>query len=390
MSNPRLNPALLLSPVEGGYVAYDAKRDWLHQLNPIAALLAELSDGSRSRDDIRALVGPLLPQDQTCTIDQWFENGKKVGLLLDETAADAAGAEAARELSSDELLDVTKKLRQVGAVQAAYLCGRRTVELAPENWDAWYDLGEIAQCVGKREEAREAYEIYFKAHPEDGEIAHLLIALADGAPPPRASDQAILHIYKSFAASYDARMRDDLKYVGPEKLMENTKPFLARPDGLRVMDMGCGSGFAGLILRPLAADLTGVDLSPEMVELATGRNVYDRLEVAEITEWLNKGGENFDLIFSSDCLIYFGDLTVILAAAAKRLKPGGVLSFSLERGQKPPFHLTDTGRYTHTAEHVQGTAAKSGLALLKQEESFLRMEWGEEVIGLYTVLGRKP
>ena len=384
MSYPRLNPALLLSPVEDGYVAYDAKRDWLHQLNPIAALLAELSDGTRSPEDIRALVAPLLPADQSATIDRWFENGKKVGLLTEE-----AGGETVRELTADELLGVTKKLRQVGAVQAAYLCGKRTVELAPENWDAWYDFGEIAQCVGKRDEAREAYAIYFKAHPEDGEIEHLLIALADGAPPPRASDQAILHIYKAFAASYDSRMRDDLKYVGPEKLMELTKPFLGGRDKLRVMDMGCGSGFAGLILRPLAADLTGVDLSPEMVELAKGRNVYDRLEVAEITQWLNKGGENFDLIFSSDCLIYFGDLTVILAAAAKRLKSGGVFAFSLERGAKPPFQLTDTGRYTHAPEHVQGAATKSGLALLKQEESFLRMEWGEEVIGLYTVLGRK-
>ena len=43
MPNPRLNPAILLSPVEDGYVAYDPKRDWLHQLNPMAALLAELA-----------------------------------------------------------------------------------------------------------------------------------------------------------------------------------------------------------------------------------------------------------------------------------------------------------------------------------------------------------
>jgi predicted TPR repeat methyltransferase len=126
-----------------------------------------------------------------------------------------------------------------------------------------------------------------------------------------------------------------------------------------------------------------------MVELAMGRNVYDKLEVAEITDWLDAGGTNFDLIFSSDCLIYFGDLTVILAAAARRLKPGGVFSFSLERGQKPPFQLTDTGRYTHSPQHVREAAAKSGLALLDQKESFLRMEWGEEVIGLYTALGRK-
>jgi predicted TPR repeat methyltransferase len=388
MSNPRLNPVLLLSPVENGYVAYDPDRDWLHQLNPVAALLAELSDGSRSLDEIRGLVAPLLPQDQAATIDQWVVNGKQVGLLTDDE-----GGAIYKEMTAEELLGITKKLRMVGAVQAAYVCGKKVVELAPDNMDAWYDYGEIAQCVGKREDARQAYEIYFKAHPEDGEIEHLLIALADGVPPPRTSDHAILHIYKTFAASYDTRMRDDLKYVGPEKLMDLARPFLGGRDHLRVMDMGCGSGFAGLVLKPLSADLTGVDLSPEMVELSKGRDVYDRLEVAEITEWLNAGAEvggdgNFDLIFSSDCLIYFGDLTVILAAAANRLKPNGVMAFSLERGLKPPFHLTDTGRYTHTGGHVQDAAARAGLKLLAQDESFLRMEWGEEVIGLYTVLGK--
>ena len=79
---------------------------------------------------------------------------------------------------------------------------------------------------------------------------------------------------------------------------------------------------------------------------------------------------------------------MILAAAARRLKPNGVLAFSLERGQKPPFQLTDTGRYTHSPAHVRNAAETAGLKLLDQNESFLRMEWGEEVIGLYTVLGR--
>src|SRR5262249_46239130 len=158
-------------------------------------------------------------------------------------------------------------------------------------------------------------------------------------------------------------------------------------------DMGCGSGFAGLVLKPLAADLTGVDLSPDMVELSRARRVYDRLEGAEITEWLRSGSEggggtNLGLIFSSDCLVYFGDLTIILTEAANRLKPNGVLAFSRERGLKPPFHLTDTGRYTHTATHVRDAAAKAGLKVLAQDESFLRMEWGEEVMGLYTVLGK--
>ena len=50
-------PVILLSPVEGGYVAYDPALDQLHQLNPVAALLTELCDGSRSVEEIRALVG---------------------------------------------------------------------------------------------------------------------------------------------------------------------------------------------------------------------------------------------------------------------------------------------------------------------------------------------
>ena len=42
MPNPIVNPAILMSPVENGYVAYDPVLDRLHQLNPMAALLAEL------------------------------------------------------------------------------------------------------------------------------------------------------------------------------------------------------------------------------------------------------------------------------------------------------------------------------------------------------------
>jgi predicted TPR repeat methyltransferase len=138
-----------------------------------------------------------------------------------------------------------------------------------------------------------------------------------------------------------------------------------------------------------AADLTGVDLSPEMIELARARNIYDRLEVAEITGWLDEGEAPFDLIASSDCLIYFGDLGKIVTAAARRLKPGGLFAFSMERGNRFPFHLTDTGRYTHHPDHVREVAAQAGLEVAQINEAFLRYEYGEEVMGLYTVL-RKP
>jgi predicted TPR repeat methyltransferase len=156
-----------------------------------------------------------------------------------------------------------------------------------------------------------------------------------------------------------------------------------------MLDLGCGSGLMGVNTKWRAADLTGVDLSPEMIELARARNIYDRLEVAEITGWLDEGKTPFDVIVSSDCLIYFGDLGKIVASAARRLKPGGLFAFSMERGNRSPFHLTDTGRYTHHPDHVREVAAQAGFELAQLNEAFLRYEYGEEVMGLYAVL-RKP
>jgi predicted TPR repeat methyltransferase len=384
MISPKISPGILLSSVEEGYVAYDPALDRLHQLNPVAALLMELCDGARSVEEIRALAGPLMPEGQAGQIDKWILDGIEVGLLASQDG-DTAGA---REFSAAELFAFTKRLKNDGKVQAAYLCGKRTVELNPDDWDAWYDLGEIAQCLGRREEARIAYQKYFDANPNDGEIEHLLIALRDDAPPPRASDRAIQHIYKNFAASYESIMRDALGYVGPERIQDGITAELGDRTGLAILDLGCGSGLAGTIVKKRAAELVGVDLSPEMIELARARKIYDTLEIAEITAWLEKGEAPFDLIISCDCLIYFGDLSQIVAAAARRMKPGGYFAISMEHGNRYPYHLTDTGRYTHHSDHVREVTAKAGLSVKQMNESFLRMEYGDKVMGLYAILGR--
>ncbi len=384
MANPTVNPVILLSPVEGGYVAYDPAQDQLHQLNPVAALITELCDGSRSVEEIGALVAPLAPDGNEAGIAHWIDDGMKAGLLVWEGSEKAAR----RELSAAELATLTKRLREAGKVQPAYLCGKRTVELKPDDWNAWYDLGEISQCVGKRDEARVAYRKYLDAHPEDGEVEHLLIALNDDRPPPRASDRAIQHIYSNFAASYESRMCEDLKYAGPERLQDALKAVIGEQSGLVMLDLGCGSGLMGANTKWRAADLTGVDLSPEMIELARARNIYDRLEVSEITAWLDGGTTPFDLIVCSDCLIYFGDLSRIVKSAARRLKPGRPFAFSMEQGNRFPFHLTDTGRYTHHPDHVRDAAAQAGLEVLQLNEAFLRYEYGEEVMGLYAVLSK--
>src|SRR5580693_176312 len=109
MPNPRINPLVLLSPVEEGYVAYDPALDQLHHLNPAAALLMELCDGNRSVDDIRAMVGSLMPAGKVAEIDRWIDEATKAGLLL----AEGGDAAQRRELTSAELHTLAKRLREM-------------------------------------------------------------------------------------------------------------------------------------------------------------------------------------------------------------------------------------------------------------------------------------
>src|SRR4051794_40419794 len=108
MPNPKIHPAILLSPVENGYVAYDPVLDRLHQLNPLAALLAELCDGSRSADEIRLIVEPVLPAGKGGEIDRWIAEGLKAHLLT----GSEDNAPSHRELSARELYALAQRLQQ--------------------------------------------------------------------------------------------------------------------------------------------------------------------------------------------------------------------------------------------------------------------------------------
>jgi predicted TPR repeat methyltransferase len=381
-SNPVINPDVGLSPVESGYLAYDSVRDQLHELNAMGALIAELCDGSRSVEEIRALAGPLMPEGRSAEIDGWIDAGIEAGLLI---WGDGATVRP-RELNAEELTGLANKLRGNGFTENTFLCLKRVTELTSENSDAWHALGFAAQAVGRRDEARDAFANYLEARPEDASIRHILTALKDEAPPPRASDECILQIFNDFSSHYDTKMRDNLSYQAPERIQELIRAEIGDAGGLEILDIGCGTGLSGVGLKERAASLVGIDLSPEMIEVAREREIYDQLEIAEITEWLDQTEGQFDLIVACDCLVYFGDPQPVAGAVAKRLKLGGYFAFTTERGEKYPFHLADSGRYTHHPEHVREVAAKAGLVVVRLDKGFLRTERGVEVTGLLALL----
>ena len=386
MKNPQVNPAVGLAALNDRYVAYDSAADRFFELNATAALIAELCDGSRSVEEIRALASPWMPGEQTDEVDRIVREGLDSGLLVPGDGARVL----ARTLTADELTALAEHLWETNRIDAGLACAKRATELQPDHPGAWQTVGRISQVLRRRQDAAHAFGRYLELRPNDAAIRHQLIGLRDESPPERASDDCVLQTFRDFSSHYDSKMREVLAYQAPERLEEIIQSKMGDAAALDILDLGCGTGLAGVVLKPRAARLTGIDLSPEMIERARERGIYDRLEVAEINNWLAAAQAGFDLIAACDTLVYFGDLTQAAKLAAAALKPGGCFAFTVERSETSPHMLTDSGRFAHHPDHIRAVAESAGLETAGIQEGFLRMEGGREVIGLIVLLRKEP
>jgi pentatricopeptide repeat protein len=276
-------------------------------------------------------------------------------------------------------------LSNLGRLREAVICYCQATVLDPAFRDAHRLLANAYCELGETDKAIEVYNRWIAEEPDDPVPRHLLAACTGFDVPARASDEFVEKIFDSFAASFDRKLTQ-LKYQAPQitgALLADTGCTPAK--ALDILDAGCGTGLCAPLLAPYARTLIGVDLSAAMLTRAAERGGYDELVKAELTEYLRRSPERFDVIVSADTLVYFGALDDAFAAAAVALRPEGWLIFTLEEAQsaKPGerYRLPHHGRYEHSREYVEQALAAAGLkASIDRVE--LRMESGTPVAGL--------
>jgi predicted TPR repeat methyltransferase len=150
--------------------------------------------------------------------------------------------------------------------------------------------------------------------------------------------------------------------------------------GLAILDLGCGTGLAGAVFKPLAARLDGVDLSPAMIQNARARGIYDILEVGDLETALLAPGPRYDLILAADTLVYLGDLASVFGAVHARLEPDGYFLFTVEKAEGGGFELGPKRRWRHSEAYLRQLASQAGfhvaglLAAVPRHEAKLPVE----------------
>ena len=102
--------------------------------------------------------------------------------------------------------------------------------------------------------------------------------------------------------------------------------------GARVLDVGCGAGLLSEALAGEGAEVTALDLSPELLDVArlhlleSGRQVDYRL--VSVEDLAAQMPSEFDAITCMEMLEHVPDPGSVLRACASLLKPGGTLFVS--------------------------------------------------------------
>lgn len=264
---------------------------------------------------------------------------------------------------------------------------REAVRLRPNHLDSHVELARALEVAQKPQEAADAFKAILKLSPNNQNVMFHMAALSGKDAPAVAPPALVTALFNRHADTFDQHLLEHLEYRAPQ-LLKDAIVEAKIGEQLDVLDLGCGTGLCGQLLRPLAKTLSGLDLSAGMIEKARERNVYDRLEVGDIVATLRNAREAYDLLVASDVLCYIGELSDTLAGAHQALRPGGHFAFTVEESQSPEWTLLPSRRYAHSAGYIRKVAGRHGFEVAHLASRVLRKEGGKDLFGLVVILHR--
>lgn len=171
--------------------------------------------------------------------------------------------------------------------------------------------------------------------------------------------------------------------------MHKTMELINFDNDLKILDVGCGDGAIGRLIKNKKINLVGVDISKEAIKLS--RNYYNQTKVFDIEEdnFPKKWENSYDYIICIEVLEHLFNPKEALLEMKKLLKQDGTLIVSfpnmawwkyrlkLLRGEYP-----EESRLYKMVEHLQNFTLKSFKKLIE--------ETGYGIIDINPDYGRVP
>jgi predicted TPR repeat methyltransferase len=277
----------------------------------------------------------------------------------------------------------------LGHMPHAETCYRTALELAPDFEPPLHRLIELLVAQKRTKEAVPYYRQVLAKAPDNEYVQHL-VASFSGESTDTAPAAYVKVIFDDYADNFDHHIQEVLGYKIPGQLVALMARHADQGDW-RLLDLGCGTGLVGAEAAPHTKMMVGVDLSPKMLEKAAQRQVYQRLECAEVLAAMQAEPEaSFDVVVAADVFVYVGQLDAVVAQAHRVLRPGGLFACSLETMEDSAvgYQLQSTGRYKHTLSYMNQLASQHGFKWLEKVPTVIRSDNEKPIQGSMVVWQR--
>lgn len=256
------------------------------------------------------------------------------------------------------------------------------LQLKPDSFEALNNLGVLYIETQQPQTAKFYLEKALALRPDNKPLQHTLAAISGDQSVKAASSEYIANLFDQYADHFETHLLTSLEYQVPH-LLDNIiqKQLAPKEKSLTCLDLGCGTGLMGEKLKRHASTLTGVDLSQKMLAIAKEKQLYDQLACMDITTYLAKHRQRFDLITAADVFVYQGDLDEIFNQASLALIPGGYFLFSTEEAAGEDFLLSKSGRFFHSPSYIHRLAENHGFTLLHEAAAATRKQRHEAAPG---------
>jgi len=171
-----------------------------------------------------------------------------------------------------------------------------------------------------------------------------------------------LNIVRNFAKDYDKSILKN-NWIGPKIIFDETKEFISPKS--KIVDLGIGTGASSVLFQQAGCKITGLDGSPEMLELCKKKQIANKLVLHNLEKIPFPLANNiFDGAISNGVLHLLNPVKFIFSEAARILKPSGIFTFTFENTDK----VLD---YTEIETGIWETKTPDGVFVYKHSEQYI-------------------
>jgi len=246
-------------------------------------------------------------------------------------------------------------------------------------------IGGCYVGLGQLDMAIKFYRKALAIKPDYGVPQHMLNALTGNTStePPK---EYIKNLFDDYAEKFDDSLIKQLGYKLPFLMKELIlKLDLTRNKFDKVIDLGCGTGLTGKELRDISNNLTGIDISSNMIDKTRELDVYDHLFEGDIVDILSSSKEKYDLFIALDVFIYVGELTKIFKTIKQCCNKNALFIFSIETQEEDGYSLLKSARYAHSDDYIVNIVS-NGFKVIDSQKVGLRKEKGSWIEGKIFIL----